>query len=51
MIGGKQTMKCSVFKKDIDEFKSHPILYNKLIEMHKRDSDNCNCKLRRIEFD
>ena len=44
----RKTMECAMFIKSINEFRSRPILFNKLIEMHKRETPDCSCKLEYI---
>ena len=36
-------MNCEMFKKSIDEFKHHPILFNKLITQHIKENKDCKC--------
>jgi len=43
-------MKCEDFEKNICEFKHHPILFNKLIEQHKRENKDCTCKVDYIDL-
>ena len=42
-------MNCEMFGKSINEFKSHPILYNRLIERHLKENKDCSCKLEMIK--
>ena len=46
----RKTMECEMFIKSINEFKHHPILFNKLVEMHKRETPNCTCELEYINI-
>jgi len=43
-------MNCKEFSEGIDGFKSRPILYNKLIEQHKREHPDCVCKITRLSI-
>lgn len=39
-----------MFMDGIKDFKSRPLLYNKLIEQHKRQNPNCTCDVDYIEI-
>ena len=38
----KAPMTCDVFNKSINEFRGHPILYNRLIYKHRKEQ-KCDC--------
>jgi len=43
-------MKCEMFIKSINEFRARPILFNKLVEKHKRENKNCTCNIEYIDI-
>jgi len=39
-------MDCEMFRKSINQFRHHPILYQRLIRNHLVENPNCNCDIR-----
>ena len=44
-------MNCETFIKSINEFRTRPILFNRLLDQHKKQNENCSCNIEFIDSD